>query len=1061
MVELRSWLESLELGGYYETFIENRIDSDVLHDLSESDLRKLRIPLGDRKRLLRAIRKISSEEGRGDSLASAQIETVQAFHAGETDPNAAFQGQGEQLRHLTTMFVDLVGSSALAERLDIEDYWKMINAYRLCCAGVIRDFHGFVAQYLGDGVLAYFGYPRAAEDDAERAVSAGLEVVRSVGSIENELDIELEARVGVATGRVLISDLAEGHTDIKSTALGGTPHLAARLQAVAEPGSVAISDMTRVLLGNQFECVNIGNLSLKDFSEPMPVWHVRDVRFAASRFESRQKGPITPLSGRDVEFAALMKRWRSATEGEGRAVLISGEAGIGKSRLVQSLYGHIKNERHIRLRYQCSPFYARSALYPVISQLVHAAGINAKQSDQQKLDRLEDLLSRAIDDVPRVAPLFAHLLSIAHGGRYRPLEGSAEATREATTSALLEQLFGLEKSQPLVLVFEDIHWIDPSTEELLGRLVEQIETRRILLVCTYRLEFEALWAGQPGVSNIHLSRLDHRSSVEMVQELCGEHALSSEIAEAIAGKAEGVPLFIEELTRAVLEADGDAAGQETTTGVKHAAPLTLPSTLNELLMAKLDSLPGSEEAVTLCAAIGRTFSYGLLATVSGLPDDRLRMILDTLIRAQILTQRGRFPEATYAFRHALIQEAAYSTMLMSRARSLHANIANKLVTRMADYAASNPEVVAHHYGQAAMPKEACEYLAKAADLAAERSAYVEAIAHLEAALEENAKLADPHERIENEIALREKLVIPLEPFWGSDDVASNFRRLHELQSEHGDDKDLFAVLDGLYGTHVIGGKPDLALDYALNMAEIAEGQDDPAYSLISQHAIGMCHFGLADFDQAIAHFDAAMRLRPRASQDVMNQIYLADVEIIDLCMQSWARVLSGQKALAQQEIERARTMAEAVDHDFSQAYGFSILASSYQAMGDEAACLDHAARALELSRQKLFHYWAAWSEIMHGWATAASGDLDPGIDELRRGLDGYVKTGSRQIVLYAKSLLADLYLRAGRIRSGLALIEEIEAAERRLSVRFHRPIADRVARDLRDAFTSADMGPKA
>lgn len=1052
MPDLRNWLGSFNLGRYYETFIENSIDSDVLPDLTESDLEKLQIPLGDRKRLMRAIQALLEETRGEDQSASMSSATAQTDNSDETDPNLAFLGRGRRLRHLTMMFVDLVDSTALSDNLDLEDYWKVITRYQLLCTNVIRDFHGFVAKYLGDGVLAYFGYPRAAENDAERAVAAGLEIARTVGSMENEQGVKLEARVGVATGKVVIGDLTEGHLEIKDTALGDTPNLAARLQTIAEPGTVLISESTRILLGNNFECIDVGNLSLKGFSEPVSVWQVRKIHSTAFRFQSQKKGPMTPFTGRDEELALLLRRWRSVTGGEGRVTLISGEAGIGKSRLVQSLCDHIKSEPHILLRYQCSPFHTRSALYPVITQLAYAAKIRHGDTNQDKLDKLESLLGQAVDNIHSVAPLFSRLVSIPNEGRYRPLDDPAETIKEATKLAILDQIFGLAEIKPIIVVVEDTHWIDPSTEELLESLIDRIGSRRILLLCTYRPEYEAVWTGQAGVTTMNLSRLDRRQSLEMIQQLCGKQNLSPEMGESITAKTEGVPLFIEELTKAVLEADREKTGQDDEAVGKGATSLTLPSTLNELLMAKLDSLADIDEVVPICAAIGRTFTFRLLATVSGLPDERLRAILDKLIRAQVLLQRGQWPDATYSFRHALIQDAAYSTMLKSQVKSLHGSIADTLVTQIPEYATRSAEVVAYHYSRAAMPKQARDFWASAGNLAIERSAYIEAIAHIEAALQENAKLDDKHDRVTTEIALRERLIVPLEArFWGSDDIALNFSRLHELQSEYGDDKDLFAVLDGLYGTHIIRGKADLALQYASKMVEIAKTQDAAAFSLMSQHAMGMCHFAMGNFDEAIRHFTLAIRLRPRASQELVRHYYLADVEIIDQCMQSWAYVLSGNTALAKRAIERARTITEATDHEFSRAYGFSILASVHQGTGDATACLEFASRALELSQRHNFRYWEAWAQIMQGWATAASGDYNRGIEELMAGLDGYIKTGSRQIVVYAKTLLADAYLRAGRTLNGLSLIEEIESAEADSPVRFHRPIFDRVARELRGA----------
>ena len=609
------------------------------------------------------------------------------------------------------------------------------------------------------------------------------------------------------------------------------------------------------------------------------------------------------------------------------------------------------------------------------------------------------------------------------------------------------------------MVFEDIHWIDPSTEEILTSLVDRIETNRILLLCTFRPEHQSAWTGQASVSTIHLSRLDHRRSLELIERLRAGQDLAAKTTEAIINRTEGVPLFIEELTRTVLEANRENEAQSDEGVTESAVPLALPSTLNELLMAKLDSLSDTSDVIPVCAAIGRTFNFRLLAIVSGIAEDRLQAILERLVQAQILVQHRKGPEVAYSFRHALIQEAAYATMLRSRVKSLHANIAETLVREISDYATRNPEVVAHHYSRSAMPKQARDFWASAGNLAIERSAYIEAIAHLKAALEENAKLDDKLDRVTSEIALREQLVIPLEGrFWGSDDIAANFNRLHELQSEYGDDRDLFAVLDGLYGTHIIGGEPDLALDFASKMVEIAKSQNEDAFSLMSQHAMGMCHFAMGTFKEAIDHFALAIELRSQASEDIIGQLYLADLGVVDHCMQSWSYALSGQAALAQAAIERAQLITEATDQEFSRAYGFSVLASAHQAAGDEAACLDYASRALEISRGHKFRYWEAWAQIMYGWATTACGDHSQGIEDLKAGLKGYINTGSKQIVAYAKTLLADAYLRAGRINRGLSVIEAIESAQEQSSVRFHQEITAHIARDLRLATDATNRG---
>jgi len=1050
MSDLARWLSGLRLDAYYESFVRNHIDFDVLTDLTETDLEKLLVPLGDRKRLMRAIDALRNRPGADPARGEAPSPSSDV--ARDTAHDSPIRSLGEEVRQLTLMFVDLVDSTALSETLDLEEYKDTITSYQICCTEVIREYHGFLALYLGDGVMAYFGYPSAAEDDAERAAMAGLEISRAVGRIEGRNGIALKARVGIATGKVLISAITGKRTQNRGAALGEIPNLAARLQAVAKPGTVVVSEATRRLLGNRFDCSPLGIHTLKGFSEPVSVWQVDRVHSTRSRFDSRQKGPMSPFIGREEEAALISKRWRMAVSGEGQVVLLSGEAGIGKSRLAQSLCNYIKDDPHSHLHFQCSPYHTRSAFYPLISELVLAAKFQDDDSNEIKLQKLERLLGQAVENVQETMPLFAGLLSIPVDDRYPDSGRTADAAKDKTILALLDRIFGLAGQRPVIVVFEDLHWIDPSSEEFLDLLIERISSSRVLLVCTYRPEYEAPWVGRAGVLSFGVNRLTRRNALAMVDALSSEHLLPTEIAHSIVAKAEGVPLFLEELTRTVV----DSVALRDRSG--HAAPAAgtnlpaLPSTLKDLLMAKLDSLSGARDVVSACAAIGRTFTFKLLATVSGLSEGELKPILDRLTQAKILVQKGRWPDTRYSFRHALIQDAAYDTILASRARSLHARIAEVLETDFPDFATSSPEIIAQHYARGVMPRKAREFWTAAARLAIERSANQEAIAHIEAALRENERLDDSDDCARSEIALREMLCVPLEGrYWGSDDIERNLNRLRQLQSEHGDDYDLFAVLHGLCGTHLIGGNIDHALESASEMAAISEKLDDVALTVLSQHALGMSRFFLGDLERAIDHYTSAIRLRHRASDEAIRKYYVADPEIVDLCMQAWAYILNDEVAVADRVIRRAGKLLAASGHDFSQAYGFSILASVYQTRGLAGVALDHASRALELSRQNNFRYWEAWARIVRGWAMVASGDRAAGIDELKAGFDAYLQTGSRQIVSYAKTLLADAYLRTDRVVNGLSLIEDIEATQDSSPIQFYRKITDQVGADLRRA----------
>ena len=1041
MRSIREWLESIGLEEYVQRFADNRISMDVLPDLSEADLEKLDIPLGDRKRMMRAIEALRAEP--------EPAEQAPGFSEGPTDVTA--QGQ---LRQITVCFVDLVGSTELAAELDLEEYKDLIRSYHLTCARLISSYGGYVAQYAGDGVMAYFGYPRAQEDDPERAVLAALAIVREVTAIAAGQVRQLAARAGIATGQVLIGELTYSGTDGMSSAMGEIPNLAARLQTLAEPGAVVISEPTCRLLGTHFVCENGGRHALKGFRDPVQVYRVSGVQTTSSRFEARQRGSWTAFVNREEEMAQMGRRWERARAGHGNVVLLSGEPGIGKSRLARELANLAAGEPHRRLQFQCSAHHMGSTLYPVTAHLEYAAGFASADSPAERLRKLRALLSDSEADL-RDLPLFARLLSL-------PLEDDAgfarlpsQKLREATLDALIRRMFRLAEERPLLVIFEDLHWIDPTTQELLDLFIERITDKPILLLCTFRHEYGAHWLGLPHVTRIEVNRLDQDHSSAIVASLMEGRSRLEAAIDAIVQKTDGVPLFIEELTKAALESAQAEGGGRPAARRGRDDPLALPSTLKDSLMSRLDRLPLAEKVMPVGAAIGRSFSYRVLAAVTGLDRGVLVPALNQLVDAELLFQRGEPPDAVYTFKHALVQDVAYESVLKSRMRELHARIAATIEESFPQVADSRPEAVARHYTEAALPRHALPYWERAADRAIARSANLEAIAHLEAALKQNEHETDAEVRASNEMRLREKLCVPLEARgWGSDDIELNLTRLHDLVSERGDDAELFTILHGLCGTHLIGGSVERAREYARRMLEIAGRQQDGALTVLSRHALGMSAFLLGELDAAIGHFDAAIALRPDVADAVLKKYYVADPEVVGRAMQAWAEALKAGDApgeAADAALDRAATLTEATGHAFTRAYGLSILASATQTRGEAEAARDYARQALELSREEHFPYWEAWSEIVLGWATATTGEPGQGIEALTEGLALYERTGSRQIVPYGTALLAEACLEAGRVTDGLAALEAIDEMRPRHSVRFY----DSRVEALRDRLTRA------
>ena len=565
------------------------------------------------------------------------------------------------------MFVDLVGSTALASRLDPEDLREIIGAYHRCVADTVAHFGGFVAKYMGDGVLVYFGYPQAHENAAEQAVRAGLALVDTVRRLQQPEP--LRVRIGIATGQVVVGDLITSGEGQERGVVGETPNLAARLQALAEPDAVVIGPQTRQLLGDLFEYRDLGAVEVKGFPEPIHPYQVVWESAVESRFEALHGATPTPLVGREEEVDLLQRHWHRAKSGEGRVVLLSGEPGIGKSRLTVALQERLQNEPHTRLRYFCSPHHQDSALHPTIAQLERAAGFERDDTPERKLDKLAALLAPAS---PEDGALLAELLSLPTEGRFPPLQLTPQRKKEKTFEALLRQLEDLARQGPVLMLFEDVHWIDPSSRELLDLVIERVPRLPVLLLVTFRPEFQPPWTGQAHVTILVLNRLDRREGAALVQRVVGNGELPSDVVAEIIERTDGVPLFVEELTKAVLE--GGNAGIVLSRAA--ATALNVPATLHASLMARLDRLgSAAKEVAQVGAILGREFSYELLAAVAQRNAAELDAALDQLVGAGLAFRRGAPPQATYLFKHALVQDAAYGTLLRGKRQELHRRVA--------------------------------------------------------------------------------------------------------------------------------------------------------------------------------------------------------------------------------------------------------------------------------------------------------------------------------------------------------------------------------------------------
>src|SRR5271170_1225292 len=664
-MDLGGWLRSLGLEQYEAAFRENEINERVLPSLTQEDLKEIGVgPVGHRRLLLEAIAALRDDTGAAKP-PPADVATKSSA------PSVTPEDRAER-RQVTVMFSDLVGSTALSARMDPEDLREVISAYQKSVVASVQRFGGFVAKYMGDGVLIYFGYPQAHEDDPDRAVRAGLEIVAAITALKSS--VHLQTRVGIATGLVVVGDLIGSGEAQERGIVGETPNLAARLQGIAEPNMVVIAEGTRRLLGNLFELEDLGAKDLKGIAGPVLAFAAVRASSAEGRFEAMHGSGLTDLVGREEELELLLRRWSRAKAGEGQVVLLSGEAGIGKSRLTAALLERLASEPHTRLRYFCSPQHTDSAFYPIIGQMERAAGLARDDTPRARLDKLDAVLAQTSTS-KRDAALLADMLSLANDGRYPLLDLAPEQRRQGTLEALTTQLVGLASQHPVLMIFDDVHWIDPTSLEVLGQTVDRIATLRVLLIVTFRPEFEPPWVGRAHVAALTINRLPKRDVDAMIDRVVGNKLLPPNVRQDIIERTDGIPLFVEEMTKAVLEAENEGAAQRTAAAVPSPS-LAVPASLHGSLMARLDRLGPAKEVAQIGSAIGRKFSHPLLAAVVRKPEAELVSALDRLVAAGLLFQQGVPPHPTYLFKHALVQDAAYGTLLREPRRTLHARIAD-------------------------------------------------------------------------------------------------------------------------------------------------------------------------------------------------------------------------------------------------------------------------------------------------------------------------------------------------------------------------------------------------
>jgi class 3 adenylate cyclase/predicted ATPase len=934
-------------------------------------------------------------------------------------------------RQLTVLFCDLVDSTVLASQLDPEDWREVVRAYQDTCAKVIARYDGHIAQYLGDGLLVYFGYPQAHEDDAPRAVRAGLGMVEAIGQLNTQLGrgrgVLLAVRLGIHTGLVVVGDVGSG-TRHEQLALGETPNVAARLQGIATPNTLVISATTLPLLGGFFACQPLGTPLLKGLAQPLAVYRVLYESMARSRLEAVGSTGLTPLVGREQEIGLLRERWAQVKDGFGQVVLLSGEAGIGKSRLVQVLKEQVAAEPQTWLTpCQCSPYYQLSALYPMIDLLERVAlRFEREESPQQKLRKLEGFLVQYGLPLAEVVPLFAALLSLPLTADYAPLNLSPEQQKQQTLQALLTILLRIAAQQPVLFVMEDLHWVDPSTLELLSLLVDQGPTARILALCTFRPDFPPPWTGRAHLTQVTVDRLPRRQAVEVLRQVAHGKALPPEVVEQIVAKTEGVPLFVEELTKMVLESGLLQEREDRYELTGPLPPLAIPATLHDSLMARLDRLATVKALAQLGATLGREFSYALLHAVSPWDEQTLQRGLHQLVEAEFLYQRGLPPQATYLFKHALIQDAAYQSLLKSTRQQYHQRIAQVLEAHFPETAATQPELLAQHYTQAGLTEQAIAYWQQAGEHASDRSANVEAVSHFTTGIELLTILPETPARTQQALTLHIALGAALQRTKGlaAPEVEQAYTQARTLCQQMGETPELVPVLFGLWRFYLARPQLHTARELGETLLRLAQGGHDPAFSVLAHYTLGVTWFWLGalptarlHLEEGIAHYTSDQRRTPvfRMGQDpgVSCRAYAAQT--------LW---LLGYPEQALARLHDALVLAHALSHPFSQAWVRCMAAIMSQFRPDVLAVHEHAEAAVALATEQEFPQWVALGTILRGWALAMQGQGKEGMAQVRQGIAAWRATGAVLIVPYFCTMLADVSAHLGHVEDGLqALVE--------------------------------------
>jgi len=1007
-LDVGTWLEELGLGQYRALFSDQAIDSDVLPDLTDDDLVRLGVPLGHRKKLLKAIDDLLGRE------TTAQHGPVKLVR---TRPDA-------ERRQLTVLVCDMVESTALASKLDPEELRKVMGVYLDACVNAVTSLGGFIARYTGDGIVAYFGYPAALEDAAERAVRAGLALSQTVPSLASLPDVTLHVRTGIATGLVVVGDLLGEGSAREESVVGETPALAARLQTLAPPDGVAIAGSTRRLIEGMFELEFLGTCDLKGLPGVRPVWLVLREAAAESRFDATHHADVTEVVGRESELSLLLGRWQTACEGERQMVLLAGEAGIGKSRMCMALASRVATEGHFLIRLQCSPFHTHSALYPIITSFERIAGLTLDMEPEEKLTRVIAEVQKAGHVAPETIALFAALLSIPIGDRLPRHEAPLEQMKSLTLEAIDDWLVNLSRLKPVLWILEDAHWIDPTTVEAITRGLGRSDSARILSVITHRPEYRPPWTGRSQVASLSLNRLSRRQSYELVKKVARKN-LPDTLVEQIVAKTDGMPLFIEELTKVIIESGPFEAYDDK----RGPGEPMIPVTLQDSLLARLDRLTESKVVAQIGAAIGREFSFELLAAVVPSKPKELEAALALLEAADLISARGSPPQLTYTFKHGLVQEAAYSTLLISRRQKLHERIAETLQSKFAQIAEVQPELLAHHFTEAGLSAQAINWWERAALRSAARYNNIEAVGQFNRALALLTQLADDSSTQRREFELRIALIEPLYATHGysGTEVEQNYARLLELSQNLGETRQLLRILWGRAGGALVRCDFPRAYEYVGSFLELARQAGDATSAAQGVRISAMIALASGELVVARERFLEVIDAFEREGTATTLGNYLTIPRPTTLAQYSIAAQQLGRLDEAEELCVRSLREARDSGHHLTSCYAIYHCAMKAMIEQDPATVFSLAEELVEIMNRHHVFYWECFTEALLGWASARTGAVDKGLARLQRSWEIRDRMQTRIWSPYFLISEAEILMQNQRNDEAIALLDRAAA----------------------------------